>query len=1084
MPKTLGLDIVIGASIGSALKSIDLVTNSTKVLGSTIEKLNSKKLSILENLDKEFKEKIEPIENRLQSFYSRQKEIKLKIKAKDEELKEFAKKIKDTQKEIKKLQREKVDLEKDFKKGKISAQEFEEKTKEVEKELLKLEKKKIGLDNKLQLASKKSTILKNSLNSVIKTIGNLKNQKIKLSSELEEAKKKAKETNKELIKIGDAIEEISKRDIKIKANIEKRDKLKSKIFDTIAIATTITIPFKAGIGFEKEMARVKALSNATEEEFRKLQKSAKELGRTTVFSASEAAKGMQFLAMAGFKTNQIIKAMPGLLDLAAAGQIDLAETADITSNILSGFGIKADKTSHVADVLAKAMTTANVDVKMLGETMKYIAPAAASLGASLEEVTTLAAKLGDVGIQGSEAGTALRSMYLRMASPPSEAAKVIEQLGIKTKDANGNFVGMINIIKQLQEKTKGLSNTKIADIMKKLFGTEALSAATALLKLPIKTLKEYEEALKNADGTAKKIAKTQTDTVSGSLKTLGSAIEGLSISFSALFLPVIKTATKGITYFTQKINAFVEEHKTLSAIIGGAAAGFGVLAVSSFVLGYAGTFLANSFHKGIAAFTLFKNATLLLTNAQKKAAFQTKLLSFWSGALEKKIKSTTFFKKAWAAATLFLSKSLNILGSSLKFAGSSITWLARALLTNPIGIAVASIAAAAFLIYKNYSYISSFFKGVFKGIKEEFNSFFKPFKSIFSELKSAAAPLLNTLSPLGKVFNFIGKAIGFVIDKIASFFAPAKATKEELSSIEKTGESVGRTIGKVFKAIFTVITFPFIAGVKVATFALKTILHPIETIKKGFNLLSGYTDKFWNNIKNLSFFINNILLKPVESISAIWSRLSNWFDNFWAHIKNIFKSGVIAITNMFLHPINTIQNLWNRLIGWISKKIAWVSNITSKIKDFFGSFFEEKKETKKLSIKPIVEKVKPIVAAAAITTTINTANAAPKAVEPIEIKPLNKTPGITKPIEIKPLKAVPNVANPTTAPQIVAKEESAKNAQTTAPKTIVYNFNFGDIKVETKDGKIANPENLKEQLKAIIEEINFEKHQRSLSDVV
>ena len=139
--------------------------------------------------------------------------------------------------------------------------------------------------------------------------------------------------------------------------------------------------------------------------------------------------------------------------------------------------------------------------------------------------------------------------------------------------------------------------------MQKLFGTEATSAATALLKVPIDELKKYEKALQNADGTAKKIAKTQTDTVAGSFKALGSALEGLSISFSTLFLPAIKTATEGITWITQKLNTFVEEHKTLATIIGGGVAGFGALTVASFALGYAATFVANAYHKSVVAFT-------------------------------------------------------------------------------------------------------------------------------------------------------------------------------------------------------------------------------------------------------------------------------------------------------------------------------------------------------------------------------------------------------------------------------------------------------------------------------------------------
>ena len=970
MAKTLGLDIVIGASIGTALKSVELVTNSTKVLGSSIEKLNNKKISILDGIDKDFKSKLEPIENKLQSFYQKQKELKLKIKVKDNELKEFQTKLKATDKELKTLENEKLNLEKDFKKGKISANEFEIKTKQIESEITKLQNKKIGLDNKLQIASQKSTALKNSLKSVNKTVDNLKDKKIKLANELEKAKEKAIETNKEIKKLGSAIKSLENRKIKIQANIDKRNEFKSKALDTMALGASIAAPFKAGIEFESEMARVKALSGATGEEFKKLQDTAKKLGSTTTFSASEAAKGMQFLAMAGFKTNQITQAMPGLLNLAAAGQTDLAETADITSNILSGFGISADKTGHVADVLAKAMTTANVDTRMLGETMKYVGPAAASLGASLEETTTLTAKLGDVGIQASAAGTALRSMYLRMASPPSEAKKTIAKLGLTTKDANGNFVGMINLIQQLQEKTKGLSNTQIAGYMKSLFGTEAVSGAVALLKVPAKELRKYENSLKHADGTAKKIAKTQTDTVAGSFKALGSAIEGLSISFSSLFLPAIKSATNAITFIAQKVNSFVTEHKTLASIIGGVVAGFGALTVAGFMLGYVSTFVANAYHKTRIAFTLVKNATLLLSTAEGRAAIQTKLLAFWSGILNTKAKLVTVAKTAWAFATSALSKSVGFLGSVLRFAGQGALWLGRTLMSNPIGLAIAVIAGGAYLIYSNWDKLKGYFSSLWNGIK-----------SIFTESLDIVKGIIS-FSPFGIIIN-------------------------------------------------------------------------------NWNVIKNYFSNFWDWIANKFNigvdFISNIFSSPITIISNVWSKLSNWFSGFWGNIKSGFKSGASSITNIFLHPINTIQSLWNKLLGWISKKIEWISSMGAKIKSFFG--FGDNKE-KKLTLKPVVEKVKPIVTTATLATTLATTPAT------------TATSSILKPVEAKSITA-------TTSTPVNTQKQSAGNTQ-----TIVYNFNFGDIKLETKDGKIANPQHLKIEIEKVIEEINFEKKQRSLSDVV
>ena len=617
-------------------------------------------------------------------------------------------------------------------------------------------------------------------------IDELNKKRISLDEKFSKSNKTAIQLNKTINKLQRNLKAINI-SLSITEKMENfRREFRSNFLDKIAAATTIIAPFKVGIDFESEMARVKALSNATKEEFIKLQEVAKKLGSTTVFSASEAAKGMQFLAMAGFKTNQIVKAMPGLLNLAAAGSIDLATTADITSNILSGFGISAEKTTHVADVLAKAMTTANVDVRMLGDTMKYVAPAASTLGASLEEVTTLASKLGDVGIQGSEAGTALRSMYARLASPPSEAKKVIENLGLQIKDANGNFIGMFNILEQLQQKTKHLSNTQKATILKNLFGMEAMSAAASLLSLPIEKLREYEKALINADGTAKEIAKTQNNTVLGSFKALGSAVEGLAISFSTLFLPFIKKITNAITIFTQKLNSFIENHKTLATVIGGVVAGFVGFSLVLSGVGYLLSFLVSGVFK-------FFNGLIVLNNILNLLKANILLSTVKFAALKNAILSTTVAQKMlnfvmslnpFAKFLLFVTLVIsgfkilydkfdwfkNIVNNVLEFIKTIFSGVINGIKTafsySPIG-----------LIVTNWSKIKNFFTNFFANLKSGFVSSITAIANIFT------SPVSFVVNAWDATFEWINnkiKQISSLADKIKSFFG-FESDKEEIN---------------------------------------------------------------------------------------------------------------------------------------------------------------------------------------------------------------------------------------------------------------------------------------------------------------
>ena len=560
---------------------------------------------------------------------------------------------------------------------------------------------------------------------------------------------------------------------KLKANRDYREQAKGQILDKIALGITIAAPFKAGIEFENAMARVKALSGATNQQFQALKETAKKLGATTVFSASQAAEAMQYLSMAGFKANDTIKAMPGLLNLAAAGQTDLAVTADIASNILTGFGINASKTTHIADVLAKAMTTSNTNIEMLGETMKYVAPAASGLGASLEEVTTLAAKLGDAGIQASNAGTALRSMYMRMASPPSEAIKIINKLGLQTKDANGKFVGMINILKQLHEVTDEMSNTEKADVMKKLFGVEAMSGAMALMQVPIDKLKSYEKALKSADGTAKKIAKEQNDTVKGSFKALSSAIEGVSISISELFLPAIKGITRGITATTQWLNSFIENHKTLATVIGGVGGGMIALSVSTFALRYAFSFLKD----GFLTVKIALRSVLFWMSAEGRAlainrasmlftGIKAKALAFWQGILAAKTKLATLWTNRHALA----QKTGAIAAGIFKVAMMGVNFVLSA---NPIGLVVTAIGALVAGIvwaYHKFDWFKSGVNKAWEAIKKAFS--FSPFGMIikiwgkvFDWLESKFAWFGKAVNKLKSIGSGIASFLGFGDDK-------------------------------------------------------------------------------------------------------------------------------------------------------------------------------------------------------------------------------------------------------------------------------------------------------------------------------
>ena len=254
------------------------------------------------------------------------------------------------------------------------------------------------------------------------------------------------------------------------------------------------------------MARVGAITRATGEDQKKLAAQAKNLGSTTSFSASEAAAGTKFLGMTGFNTSEIIAAMPSTLHLARASVLDLGTVADIGSNILSGFGLKAEEMTRVTDVLVASATRSNVKVRGMGEALKYVAPIAKGLGIPLEDAAAAAGLLGNVGIKGSMAGTTRAAMQ-RLAAPTGAAADELATLGVMVKDETGNLRPFVTILEDLAVATEGLGTADRTEILKKLFDVEAAAGVAELLnQAGTGKLRQFAGELGNVSGEAKRIS--------------------------------------------------------------------------------------------------------------------------------------------------------------------------------------------------------------------------------------------------------------------------------------------------------------------------------------------------------------------------------------------------------------------------------------------------------------------------------------------------------------------------------------------------------------------------------------------------
>ena len=319
-------------------------------------------------------------------------------------------------------------------------------------------------------------------------------------------------------------------------------------------ATTVAANFDAG------MSKVQAISGATGEELDKLRDKAREMGAKTKFSASEAADAMSYMAMAGWKTGDMLDGIEGIMNLAAASGEDLATTSDIVTDALTAFGLSAKDSAHFSDILAAASSNANTNVSLMGETFKYVAPVAGALGISAEDTAEAVGLMANAGIKGSQAGTSLRSILTRLATDAGASSKSLgalgvltEELGVEFYDANGKVRDFGDILKDARKQWKSLSEEDASRFAKKIAGEEGISAWLSMMNAAPEDIAKLSGAISNCDGTAKRMADTMNDNLQGQLTVLKSQTEEVAIAFGEELMPVaqdlVGKASEAVQWF-------------------------------------------------------------------------------------------------------------------------------------------------------------------------------------------------------------------------------------------------------------------------------------------------------------------------------------------------------------------------------------------------------------------------------------------------------------------------------------------------------------------------------------------------------
>lgn len=312
--------------------------------------------------------------------------------------------------------------------------------------------------------------------------------------------------------------------------------------------------FTAGANFESSMSKVGAISGASAQDMEKLRAKAKEMGETTQFSASESADALQYMAMAGWSTDDMLNGLSGIMNLAAASGEDLATTSDIVTDALTAMGYKAGDSGKLADVMAAASSNANTNVALMGKTFQYAAPIVGALGYKMEDTAVAIGLMANAGIKGDKAGTALRSILTRLSSPPKECADAMKTLGISLTDSNGKMKSLDTVMGELRGAFSNLSETQKTQYAKSIAGQEAMSGLLAIVNAAPGDFDKLTKAVNNSSGASEKMAKTMNNNVNGQITLLKSNIEGKMIKVFEKASGSIQRAVKQMSKALDSVN--------------------------------------------------------------------------------------------------------------------------------------------------------------------------------------------------------------------------------------------------------------------------------------------------------------------------------------------------------------------------------------------------------------------------------------------------------------------------------------------------------------------------------------------------
>ena len=661
-----------------------------------------------------------------------------------------------------------------------------------------------------------------------------------LQREIVETEQELRRLEQQAEQSATALQKIGATGEKLQAVGDKVSGVGQKLLPVTGVVTGLgTAAVKTAADFDSAMSRVAAVSGATGSDFDKLRDKAREMGAKTKFSATEAADAMNYMAMAGWKTEDMLSGIEGVMYLAAASGEDLATTSDIVTDALTAFGLTAQDSGHFADVLAAASSNANTNVSMMGETFKYCAPIAGSLGFSVEDTAEAIGLMANAGIKSTQAGTSLRTIMTNLSGEVKICGDSIGEVTIATSNADGSMRDLSDILADCRIAFAGLSESEKAAAAESLVGKNAMSGFLALMNAGEGDINKLSGAIDNCDGAAQNMADTMNDNLEGQLTILKSALEELALSFGQLLIPALREVVQWLQGFIGFLNSLPEGVKKTIMVIALVAAALGpVLIIVGKVISAIGTIMTivpkvagviNVVKGAFAALnaTMLANPIMLIIAAI--AALVAAFIYLWNNCdgfrqfwidLWENIKQIavavweglkTFFTAAWQA----ISTTAQTIWTGIKNFFSALWEGIKTIFTTVLNV-IKTIVTTYFNVYKTI--ITTVFNAIKTVITTILNAIKTVITTVWNTIKTVFTTVLNTIkSVVSGAFNAmwtgIKNTISGIVNTIKTGFNNAVNFIKNLASsafswgadiIEGIVNGIKSCIGKVKDAVCSV----------------------------------------------------------------------------------------------------------------------------------------------------------------------------------------------------------------------------------------------------------------------------------------